>query len=66
MFAFGGVVADGEWHTTVGSGAKGDELREYFREFRGDHDESFPVGLGRGDVEQRDCLTGGGQCVGDE
>jgi len=40
-----------------------DDRGQHFGEFRADYEESFGVGLGRHDLEQRDEFTGGGQPI---
>ena len=43
-----------------------DDRGEDLAEFGADDQEPFLVGLGRGDLQQRDDLAGGGQGVGGE
>ena len=40
-----------------------DDGAEHFRQFRGDNQKSFLIGLRRDDLQQRHEFTGGGQPV---
>jgi hypothetical protein len=60
------VVGDHEWEAAVGGADAADDRGQYVGEFRGDDQEPFLVGLGGGDLQQRNKFTGAGQPVSDQ
>ena len=66
MEPFGVVVAAQQRQLVTAVADPGDDRGEDLAELGADDQEPFPVGLRRGDLQQRDRLAGGGQGVGDE
>ena len=60
------VVGHHEGDRAAAVADPGDDGRQHVGEFGADDQEPFGVGLGRGDLQQRDELAGGGQPVLDE
>ena len=61
-----GVVGGDERDGAAGAADPGDDGGQDVGELRADDEESFLVGLGRGDRQQRDQLAGGGEPVLDQ
>ena len=64
--AFVLVVGDHQRHVGPVVADAGDDGRQHVRQIRCDHQKPLRVGLGRGDLQQRDQLAGGRQPVLDE
>jgi hypothetical protein len=60
------VVGDHERDGTVLASDATDDGGEHLGELRADDQQPFGVGLGRGDLQQRDQLAGGWQLVLDQ
>jgi hypothetical protein len=60
------VVGDHERDGAVLVADSADDRRQHVGEFGADHQESFGVGFGRRDLQQRDEFTGGWQRVVDQ
>ena len=60
------VVGGDQRHGAVLVADPGDDRAEHVGQFGADDQQPFGVGLGRGDLQQRDELAGGGQRVLDE
>jgi hypothetical protein len=65
-YSFVVVIGGHQRHGAVLAADAGDDLAEHVGQFRADDQEPLGVGLGRGDLRQRDQLAGGGQLVLDE
>ena len=64
--AFVDVVGDDERDSAGAVPDAGDDGGEHVGEFGRDDQEPFDIALGRGDVQQRDQLPGGGEPVLDQ
>jgi len=60
------VVADHQRHGGPVAADPADDRGEYVGKFRGDHQQPLLIGLGGGDLQQRDQLAGGRQPVLDQ
>jgi hypothetical protein len=60
------VVGGHQRHRCVLAADPGDDLAEHVGQLGADDQEPLGVGLGRGDLQQRDQLAGGRQLVLDE
>jgi hypothetical protein len=60
------VVGGHQRHRAVLAADPGDDLAEHVGQHGADHQEPLGIGLGRGDLQQREQLAGGRQLVLDE
>ena len=66
VYAFALVVGHDQGHVGPLAADPGDDRGQHLRQFRSDHQKPLGVGLGVGDLQQPDQLSGGRQPVLDE